>query len=160
MTIGLAPGIRDLLLCVLLVASCIWIGGWFALIVLARSATATLTREGRVALFRHLGRRYGMLSTTALVIGLIAGAVLLLSAEWTPLSTCIVVVSGLVLVVLGAGVVQARRLTRMRRAMNATPGDAGLAQRVARDARAALVLRAAIGVLSLVVLVLAVVHTG
>lgn len=150
---------QAILLGLLLLSSGIWIGGWVALVVVARSTTATLSREARVAFFRHFGRRYGIVSTSALAVGLISGSLLLATAQWTALSSCLAIMGAILVVALGVGVFQARRMTQLRRALLAASGDTVLASRVARGARAAIVLRAAIGVISLTMLVLAVLHT-
>ncbi|MGH3404602.1 MAG: hypothetical protein ACRDRJ_19185, partial [Streptosporangiaceae bacterium] len=55
---------------------------------------------------------------------------------------------------LTVAVVQARRMTRLRRCALAAPADAGLARRLSQGARAAAVLRATIGALSLTLIVL------
>jgi len=52
------------------------------------------------------------------------------------------------------GVVQARRMTRLRRASLAASEDAALASGVRRGARAATLLRASIGLLSLALIAL------
>ena len=98
----------------LLLASCVWIGGWFSLVLIARSTTATIGAAERVEFFRHYGRVYGIASTIALVIALACGLALLIGLPWTALSTWIVVISAVLVLALAAGVVQARRLTRLR----------------------------------------------
>lgn len=154
--LALGPAGQAALLGLLVLSGAIWLGGWVALFLLARSTTATLSREARVAFFRHFGRRYGVVATGALLVGLTAGILLLAAVPWTRLSTCLVAVAAILLLVLGVGVLQARRMTRLRRALLATSADTTLAARVARGARTAIVLRAAIGAISLLILVLAV----
>lgn len=150
---------QAILLGLLLLSSAIWIGGWVSLLVVARSTTATLSREARVAFFRHFGRRYGIVSTGALIVALIAGSLLLATAPWTALSACLVVMGAILVAALCIGIFQARRMTRLRRALLAASGDTTLVSRVARGARVAIGLRGAIGAISLVMLVLAVLHT-
>lgn len=154
---GLPAPLRVVLITILLLATCVWIGGWSALVVVARSTTATLSASARVDFFRHFGRVYGTVSTIALVIGLVCGGILLIARDWTGLSTAIVVLAVVLLLILGWGVLQARSLTRMRRALHSGEADADLAVRVSRRARAASVLRAMIGVLSVAVMVLAII---
>jgi len=148
--------LQTILLIILLVATAVWIGGWFSLIVIARSTTATLEPTARVAFFRHFGRVYGTVSTTALFIALAAGLVLLIGMPWTALSTWLVIVSLVLLAALGAGVLQARRLTRQRHRLVSSPEDAALAARIATGSRRAIVLRASLGVISILILVLGV----
>lgn len=148
--------VRVIAIVVLLLATCVWVGGWAAVIVVARSTTATLTREARVAFFRHFGRLYGVVSTIALVVAIVAGGILLLTREWTGLATAIAVVTLILVLTLGWGVVQARSLSRMRAELHESE-DAALAQRIERRAASATVLRGMIGVLSIVVLVLGII---
>jgi hypothetical protein len=54
----------------------------------------------------------------------------------------------------GAGVVQARGMTRLRQRAVREPGDAALTARIERNARRALVLRALIGALTVALLAL------
>lgn len=148
---------QGILLGLLLVSSAIWLGGWVALIVIARSATATLKPADRIAFFRHFGVHYGTVSTTALVIGLFSGGILLLVGVWTPLSTAMATVAVVLVIALLVGVVQARRMTRLRRALHSTPEDSALASRVARGSTAAISVRLGIGILSFGILILAVI---
>ncbi|HEU0256448.1 MAG TPA: hypothetical protein VFQ96_01260 [Microbacteriaceae bacterium] len=146
-----------LFLIVLLVATSVWIGGWFSLIVIARTTTATLSPQSRVAFFRHFGKVYGIASTVALVVALAFGLILLVGMPWTALSTWCAALSVFLIVVLIAGVLQARAQRRMRQQLIASP-DQALQARTATGARAAAVLRAGLGVVSIAILVLAVVR--
>jgi len=152
-----APG-EGVLLGVFLFAASVWMGGWVSAIAVARSTSATLSREDRVAFFRHFGRHFGIVTGAALAIALGCGLVLLLTARWTGTSSALVVASAVLVVVLLCGVTQARGLTRMRAASIAAPGDRDLQARIQSRARAAAILRGSIGVLSVLILVLAVWH--
>ncbi|MGN6130678.1 MAG: hypothetical protein ACTHOK_10105, partial [Nocardioidaceae bacterium] len=55
---------------VLVVATSIWLGGYVAIVVVARVATRTLDPGGRVALFRSLGRAYLRVGLPALAVAL------------------------------------------------------------------------------------------
>ncbi|MEO8906643.1 MAG: hypothetical protein ABI310_01075 [Microbacteriaceae bacterium] len=158
MTSDLPAPVAGVLLGLLIVSSAIWLGGWVALVVVARSTTATLSRPDRVAFFRHFGPRFGVVATVSLMVAYVSGLVLLASAPWTALSTGLVVVAVVILVVLGVGVLQARRMTQLRRAVVAAPEDTSLAARVRRGGQRALALRAGLGVLSLAMVVLAVIR--
>jgi hypothetical protein len=154
----LSTPLHGVLLGLLLVSSAIWLGGWVALVVLARSTTATLSRAERVKFFRHFGRRWGIVSTVALLVAYAAGGILLAASPWTAISTGLVVVAVVILLVLGVGVLQARRMSHLRHSAAAAPHDAQLASRVRTGGRRATMLRAGIGVLSLAMLVLAVIR--
>jgi hypothetical protein len=137
---------------VLVLATAVWIGGLVAILVVARVADATLGAVDRVAFFRGLGRVYGLVGGVALTAALASGAVLAATYRWDgDLAAGAVVAAGLVAATL-AGVVQARRMTRLRQDALRDPGSAEMAAKVRRGARNAAVLRAAIAVLSLALL--------
>ncbi|HZY76797.1 MAG TPA: hypothetical protein VFE40_10790 [Jatrophihabitantaceae bacterium] len=142
------------LLGVFTLASCIWVGGYVAIAVVARTAVHTLDTAHRVAFFRALGRSYLWVGTPALVVALGTGAGLLTDRAWTGTATAAVIVAAALVVSLAIGVVQARRMTRLRSAALAEPQDAVLQQRVGRGARGATILRAAIGLLSFALIAL------
>lgn len=143
------------LLGILLLCGSVWLGGWTTMIMVARTATATLPPAHRVAFFRKLGRVYGIVTTIALLIALAAGAALLFALPWQALSGWIVGLAVVLLIVLGAGVAQARAQTRARTALAASPGDQSLAARVRTTAMWAGLLRAFLGVISIAIGVLA-----
>ena len=137
---------------VLILATAVWIGGLAAIFVAARVADATLGAAERVAFFRGLGRAYGLVGGVALTAALACGAVLASRYRWDgDLAACTVVAAVLV-AATAAGVVQARRMTRLRRAALRDPGSAELAAKVRCGARNAVVLRASIAALSLALL--------
>jgi len=150
----MSDGLEATLLAVLVVATSIWVGGYIAIAVVARAATATLTPDARVAFFRSLGRLYFWVGTPALVVALASGAILARDVDHGALFTATVVVAVVLLVSFAVAVGQARRMTRLRRALLAAPGDTALAERVRRGARAAGSLRGLLGLLSLALVVL------
>jgi len=156
----LADTVESVLLGVLLLAATVWIGGFVALLVVARVSSRTLDPSSRVDFFRVLGRSYGIVAGIALLLGLVSGALLLFDQRWSGSSTAIVVVATAIVVATLLGVVQARGMTRQRGRALANPEDSELARRVRRGARSAGILRALIGVLSLALLALGVVHGG
>jgi hypothetical protein len=74
---------------------------------------------------------------------------------WNGTLVATVVVAAALVVSLGVGVDQARRMTRVRSAALAAPDDLELSGQVRQGARAATVLRAVIGLLSLALIALA-----
>lgn len=142
------------LLGVLTLASCIWVGGYVAIAVVARAASRTLDAAHRVAFFRALGRSYLLVGTPALLVAIGSGAGLASEHAWDGMLDAVVVVAAALMLVLSVGVAQARRMTRLRAAALADPSDAELPRRVRQGARAAAVLRAAIGLLSLTLIAL------
>jgi len=145
---------------VLVFATAVWIGGIVAIFVVARVAHATLGAEERVTFFRGLGRAYGPVGGVALTIALISGAVLAAARSWDGRLTASTALAVALVAVTVTGVVQARRMTRLRQAALRDPGSPALAARVRRGARDAAALRIAIALLSLALLVLGVIAAG
>lgn len=153
----MSDALRTVLASILVLAAAVWVGGFVALVVVARVASATLGAAERVAFFRRLGRVYGVVGNTALAVGLATGIAVLYDHSWdgTLIATAIVAVG-----VVGAtavGIVQARRMTRLRQSALQRADDTALARRIASGARSAGMLRGLIGLLSIALLVLGVV---
>jgi hypothetical protein len=143
---------QGILLGVLILATSVWLGGYVAIAIVARIATRTLSGPQRVAFFRSLGRVYGIVGTAALLVALGTGAGLASSHPWDGTLIAALVLAVAVLVSLIVGMLQARRMTRLRRASLAAPEDGKLAAQVSGGARRAGALRAVIGLLSLALL--------
>lgn len=141
-----------ILLVLLILAASVWIGGAACLIVVSRVTRTTLNAVDRVAFFRQLGRRWGIVGTAALIVAYACGLILLLTTDWTPLSTWLVVLGVALAIALATGILQARRITRRRR----VAASAGLA---APGSHSATFLRAGIVALSVAMVVLAVART-
>ncbi len=139
---------------VLVFTAAVWMGGLVAIFIVARVATRTLGTAERVAFFRGLGRAYGPVGGLALAAALGSGAALLAGRPWNGLCTAAAVVTGFLLTVTAAGVVQARKMTRIRQRALVQPGNGQLAGHIRRAARTAGLLRAAIGALSLTLIAL------
>jgi len=137
---------------VLILATSVWVGGLVAIAVVARVATRTLDPGARVAFFRALGRTYGVVGTLALALAYGAGAALLLDRPWDALLTATATVAATLLATTAFGVVQARRMSRLRRAALDQPTDEVLAHGVHRGAGRAGTLRGLIVLLSLALL--------
>src|SRR5699024_3017666 len=157
---GLSGAAESTLVGLLVFAAAVWIGGFVSLIIVARVTSRILASSDRVAFFRTLGRFYGIVAGSALVLGLVTGAILLFAQQWTMLSTVIVVVASGIVVTTLLGVAQARGMTRLRRRALAAQDDPQLVQRIRRGARSARVLRALLGMLSLALLALGAAHGG
>ena len=143
-----------LLLTVFTVATSIWVGGYVAIGVVARSATATLDGAARVAFFRSLGRSYLRVGTPALVVAIVTGAALLWGHDWDALLGGTIAMVALLLIGLAVAVAQARAMTRLRSGSAQQPDDAQLADRVRSGALRATALRAALGLLTVAIVVL------
>jgi hypothetical protein len=142
------------LLFVHLLAVCVWVGGLVTIAVVARVVQRELSAAARVAFFRSLGRSYGIVGGLALGVALLTGGGLLSQREWDEWSVVAVVLALALVVATGAGVAQARGMTRLRQRAVRAPRDPAIAERIGHNARGALLLRALIGALTLVLLVL------
>jgi uncharacterized membrane protein len=132
----------------------IWVGGLVAIFIVARAASVSLEPAQRVALFRALGRRYGIAGSVALLVALGTGAALLRGHSWDGLLIATATAAGALLVATGIGIAQARSMTRLRRrALEEFRGDV-LDPKVRRGAALAAGLRGAIALLTLALVVL------
>jgi len=146
---------QALLTTALVLSTSVWVGGYVAIAVVARTATATLDTDTRVTFFRSLGRSYFWVGTPALVIALACAAVLIGDdGADRGLIVAAVALAVILVVAFAVAVDQARRMTRLRRRLLTSPDEPGLPDRVRRGARAAGLLRAALGVLSIALVVL------
>lgn len=145
---------RAVLLGVFTLSSCVWVGGYVAIVVVARVASRTLKPAHRVAFFRALGRSYLLVGLPALVVALGTGAGLASERHWGATLVAAAVVATALVISLAVGVVQARRMTRLRAAALAAPEQLELKRRVSHGAHSAALPRAAIGLLSLALIAL------
>lgn len=137
----------------LVLGTSVWLGGYVAIAVVARVTTRTIEPSARVAFFRALGRAYFWVGTPALLVALVSAGVLARDVESGPLFSVTVAAAALLVVCFAVAVGQARRMTRLRIRLADSSEDPSLEERVRRGAVRAGVLRAALGVLSLVLVV-------
>lgn len=147
-------GAEVVVLVVFALAASIWVGGYVAIVVVARAATAALDPGRRVLFFRSLGRSYFWVGLPALIVALVTGGVLARNLDWDGVLVATAVVAAALMATFAVAVAQARRMTRLRRGLLDSPDDARLRARVRRGAQAAGVLRAVLGLLSLALVVL------
>lgn len=145
--------VEAMLLALFILATSIWIGGYIAIAVVARTAAATLDPSARVRFFRSLGRSYLWVGIPALLVALGTGAVLLRDRDRDTLLVATVLIAAIMVACLAIAIAQARRMTRLRRRALDAPDDERLAQLIRRDGRAAALLRAVLGLLSLALVV-------
>ena len=145
---------RAVLLAVFTLTSCVWVGGYVAIGVVARVATRTLDPVQKVAFFRGLGRSYLPIGAPALAIALGTGAALASTHARDGVFVAAVVVAAALIVSFVVGVAQARRMTRLRGLALSLPHSDALAHDLQQGALAATLLRASIGLLSLALIAL------
>ena len=143
-----------MLLFIHLVAVSVWLGGFVTIALVARVVRSELPVPAQVAFFLALGRVYGVVAGLALGIALLTGGALLLRRGWDEWATVAVLLALALVLATGAGVVQARGMTRLRQRALREPRDPALTAHIERNARRALVLRAMIGALTVALLAL------
>ncbi|MHA6667678.1 hypothetical protein ACX3O0_02280 [Homoserinimonas sp. A447] len=146
---------EQLLISVLTLGVGAWVGGFATVFVVSRSSKAALQAAGRVALFRDLGRRYAVVAAIAMALILVPATVLTILEPNTTVIAALAVAVALIAASIPA-IAQAGRMGRLRREALAAPDDAAKASAVLRGSRSAAVLRGALGLGSLVLVVLAV----
>jgi uncharacterized membrane protein len=148
------PTLHVVVVTVFVLATSIWVGGLVTLPVVAFVTSRTLSAADRVATFRGIGRLYGPVGGSALIVALALGFVLARArvgdlAFWL---ACAVTVCVLTVTVIG--VLQARAMTRLRSSARDEPATGDVTDRIARSGRRAAVLRGGIVVLTLALVVL------
>ncbi len=151
---------HTLLVLALVISAAVWVGGYVAIVVVARAATTSLDRAGRIALFRALGRAYLRVGIPALLIAYGCGAGLLRDHPVDPTVIITAVTAAVLLAVLVLGVLQARRMTHLRLRALAAPQGLDVQGRVTAAARRAAGLRGVIGLLSLTLVILGSILAG
>ena len=139
-----------------LIASSIWVGSLVCLAVVSRAASASIDPDARVALFRALGRRYGVVGSVALLTAIGVGLAMAWPPHrWSNLLSASVALAGLLVVLTMFGVRQARTMSRIRRDALSDLGNSQLARSVRSGARSAAVARGLIAGVTLAIVVLA-----
>lgn len=147
------PVPQALLVAVLVLACSVWVGGYVAAAISARTTAATLQASDRIAFFRALGRTYLRVDVPALAVALVVGAVLLAARGWDAWAWAATAVAVALVLVLAIAIAQARRMTVLRTRSLSEPDGAAAAQ-VRGGSRRAAVLRAVLGVLSVALVVI------
>ena len=146
--------VEALVLVVFVLATSIWVGGYVAIIVVARTSASVLDPGARVVLFRSLGRAYLWVGLPALIVAYVTGAVLARNEPRDALLISTTVIALLLAALLAVAVAQAKRMSVLRRNLLATPDSAALDERVRHGARSAGALRGMLGLLSVALVVL------
>jgi uncharacterized membrane protein len=146
---------RTVLIAIEMLAASIWIGSLVCLAIVSAAAGQALDPQARVALFRQVGRLYGVVGTGSLLAAIAAGVAL----AW-PMSHidatlgALFALAAVLLLATMAGMAQARRMTAHRQRLLSLPSDGDAAERVRRGAALARVLRGSLALISAVMLAL------
>jgi hypothetical protein len=135
-----------------MLAGAIWVGSLACLAVVSVAAKAALDPQSRVALFRRVGRLYGMLGTGSLLTAIAVG----LALAWPPADmdgavAVLLALAALLLAATLAGMAQARMMTVHREQLLAAPDDREAIDRVRRGARLAGALRGSLALITLTI---------
>jgi uncharacterized membrane protein len=142
--------LRDVLVFVNVLAAMIWTGGMFAVALATAAARGTLPPAEQMRFFRALGRRYSVLSGSALVTFAVSGFALAGNPDdWTATQRTVAGLTVLTALLTVVGVINARAVQRLRAQALLEPSDVRLAVRLRRAGRSAVVLRSAIAVVTL-----------
>jgi hypothetical protein len=146
---------RTVLIAVELLATSIWVGSLVCLALVSGVARRELDAASRVALFRGIGRIYGVVGTGALVVAIGAGVALAWPLDdLDSTGVAVLVLAGILVLVTAAGMAQARAMTVRRRRAIAAPQDEHAARAVRRGGKVAGALRGSIALVTLAMLVL------
>jgi hypothetical protein len=138
-----------------MLAASIWTGSLVCLAVVSAAARRVLDGPSRVALFRRIGRVYGILGSASLLVAIVAGLALAWPlSQLTGAQTALFALAGLLVILTAAGMFQARRMTDHRQRLLHAPHDPLAAKAVHRGARFAGLLRASLGGVTLVIVAL------
>ena len=139
-----------------LLPASVWVGSLVCLALVTNSARKVLDGPSQVALFRSIGRRYGVVGTVALLVAIGCGLALAWPpSTWSATTEAAVALSGVLVLATTAGMVQARAMTALRRRVMGAPGDVAAADALRRGRTLARALRGTMAALTLCVLVLA-----
>jgi len=141
-----------------LAATGVWFGGLVTIPILAATTARLVDPATRTELFVVFGRKFAVVMGVLLAAALLAGAALMgVSDDALTVGAFALAVS--LLVMTAVGVLQARRLSSLRRIAGRAGSGVALDD-VHRNATVALALRSAIAVVSLAQLCVAVVLVG
>jgi uncharacterized membrane protein len=144
------------LVAVELLATSIWVGGMVCIAIVAKSARDALDESSQVALFRSVGRRYGIVGTASLLIAIAAGLALAWPPPlWSRIICAAVILAGILVVATVIGMMQARAMTALRRKVIANPEDNSAADALQRGRLLANGIRGLMALLTLAIVLLA-----
>ena len=139
-----------------LIAACTWVGSLVCLAIVANVARSVLEGPSQVVFFRALGRRYGIVGTASLLVAIGAGLALAWPpSSWSNITDAAVALAGLLVLLTGAGMAQARAMGSIRRRAMSSPDDEGAARAVRRGQILAGVLRGTMALVTLAIVALA-----
>jgi hypothetical protein len=146
---------RTALIAVEILVASVWVGSLVCLALVSNAARHTLDPTSRVALFRRVGRVYGVVGSGSLFVGICGGAAL----AWPPsqFGGTVTAALGLSVVIGGitiVGMLQARRMTKLRLRVIQSPNDPNAVAELRRRAALAGAVRGTMAALTLVVVVL------
>ncbi len=144
------------LLTVELITASVWVGGMVCMAIVARAARGVLDETSQVAFFRSVGRRYGIVGTTSLLVAIAAGIALSWPpASWSGAIVGALILAGLLVVATVVGMMQARAMTALRRRSIWSREDNSTAEALRRGRQLANMLRGLMALITLSIVILA-----
>jgi hypothetical protein len=144
------------LVAVELVAACIWVGSLVCLALVANVARHVLDGPSQVAFFRAIGRCYGIVGTTALLVAIGVGLALAWPpSSWSGTIDAAVGLAGALVLATAAGMAQARAMPTLRLRAITAPDDQEIARAVRRGRMLAGALRGLMALVPLAIIVFA-----
>ena len=144
------------LVAVELITASVWVGGMVCMAIVAKAARDVLDEPSQVAFFRSVGRRYGIVGSTSLLVAIAAG----LALSWPPSSWSgaidgALILAGTLVAATVIGMMQARAMTALRRKAISSPGDDSTGAALRRGRLLANVIRGLMALMTLAIVVLA-----
>jgi hypothetical protein len=139
-----------------MIAACIWVGSLVCLALVANAARHVLDGRAQVAFFSAVGRPYGIVGSTSLLVAIGVGVALAWPpSSWSGTIAAAAALAGVLVILTAAGMVQARSMSRLRRRALSVPADGVDGRAVRRGRKLAGGLRAAMAAVTLTIVVLA-----
>ena len=138
-----------------LVAASIWIGGMVRITIVLRVARNAFDESSQAALFRSVGRRYGVVGTASLLVAIAAGVGLSWPpSSWSKTTVAAFALGGALVAITVAGMNQARSMSAQRRTTVASSSNVSTANALRRGRRLANGLRGAMALMTLAIVIL------
>jgi hypothetical protein len=138
-----------------LLSASVWVGSLVCLAVVTSAARKVLDASSQVALFRLVGRRYGIVGTGSLLVAIGVGLTLAWPPKtWSAAFDAAVALAGVLILATALGIAQARRMTIHRSRALHDPADRTIDRALHRGKLLARVLRSTLGLVSVAIVVL------
>ncbi|MGH3733701.1 MAG: hypothetical protein ACRDVC_10090 [Acidimicrobiales bacterium] len=147
---------NPLLIAIELIAASIWTGGMVCITLVFQVARGVLDESAQARFFRSVGRRYGIVGTSSLLVAVAAGVALSWPlSSWSGATSSAFALAGVLIVTTAVGVKQARFMSKLRRSMIGGAPSAVTIEAMRRGRLLATYLRSAMSLMTLIIILLA-----